>query len=83
MSPTRRPEKPRRALVPASRHWPGMYRPVIYRPGDNDAREVATPRARSMSAPGLSDKAQAEHNTSAVDLIADMRADMDFCRSGP
>ena len=29
------------------------------------------------------DKTHIEHNTSAVALIADMRADMDFRRSGP
>jgi hypothetical protein len=28
----------------------------------------------------MGDKAQAEHNTSAVALIADMKADIDFCR---
>ena len=31
----------------------------------------------------MSDKAQAEHNTSAVALIADMRAHKGFRRSGP
>ena len=29
------------------------------------------------------DKTHIEHNTSAVALIADMKADIDFCRSGP
>ena len=36
-----------------------------------------------MSALGQLDKTHIEHNTSAVALIADMRADMDFRRSGP
>jgi len=31
----------------------------------------------------MSDKAQAEHNESACSLIADMTADIDFCRFGP
>ena len=32
---------------------------------------------------GMSDKTQAEHNESAYPPIADMGADIDFCRSGP
>ena len=31
----------------------------------------------------MSDKTQAEHNESAHPPIADMQADIDFCRSGP
>ena len=31
----------------------------------------------------MSDKTQAQHNESAHPPIADMRADIDFCRSGP
>ena len=31
----------------------------------------------------MGDKTQAEHNESAHSPIADMRADIDFCREGP
>jgi len=36
-----------------------------------------------MSLLVMSDKTQAEHNESALPPIADMKADVDFCRSGP
>ena len=71
-SPERR-RRHLRSLTPALRL---LYRHAIHKP--------SCARGERMPAMGpISDKTRAEHNESAHPPIADMQADIDFCRSGP